>query len=208
MRDRTASPGQFGFAAWLWGKHGGNPFVRASSDSTCRVERGPRVQLRYSGAAGIAGPATRGGLRADFMASPFRSVMDYGAHSESPLRALRSRARIRVLRRPTPSSPRRSGGLSFCVRGYQGPRGVSSAAGRQPALGPPFLPGRSRHPTLSTREPDRAGAGPDWNQSLASGDCLRVGPMIDPGLNGSAYGHLGPPPILQLTSDRAVSSPP
>ncbi len=35
-------PGQFGFAAMLWVKHGGDP----SSDSTCRVERGPRVQLR------------------------------------------------------------------------------------------------------------------------------------------------------------------
>ncbi len=62
--------------------------------------------------------------------------------------------------------------------------------------------------TLSTREPDRAGAGPDWNQSLASDDCRRVGPVIDPGLNGLAYGHLGPHPILQLSSDRAVSSPP
>ena len=53
VRVQTASPGQFEFAAWLWGKHGGDPFVRASSDSTCRVERGPRVQLCYSGAAGM-----------------------------------------------------------------------------------------------------------------------------------------------------------
>ncbi len=105
---------------------------------------------------------------------------------------------------PHPYGPRR---VSFCVWGYQGPRGVSLASGRQPAMGPPCLPVRSRHPTLSPREPDRAGSGNDWNQSPASGDCRRVGSVIDPGLDGLAYGHLGPPPILQLTSDRGVTAP-
>ena len=103
--------------------------------------RRPRVQLRYSGAAGIAGPATRGGLRVDFMASPFRSVNGLWCPFRVTLASSSFQGPSPSPASPHPfeSSPRV--GLSFCVRGYQGPRGVSSAAGRQPALGAAVPPG-------------------------------------------------------------------
>ena len=199
------------------GKHSSDPFLRASSDSTCKAERGPRVQLCYSGGAGL-GPGLRpagacgptymaepslrpaGACGPTFLSPPFHSVKDYGiprrvACIRFPLRDPSLSPAL-----PVPSSPRVRGYRRFVLGDLSGRVGSL----RPPGDSQPWSCRESRmgpfHLTLRSREPDRAGAGPDQNQILALVVAAGSGPVIDPGLNGLAprtHRSASHPPAVQ-----------